>query len=441
MPLKAYMTESYPWSLRLAILPMGDNVSHDTYEPQIYAFLSAQYNNATVSPSTTFSRDHVKNTYLLRFALSLPTHGDSSTPCWSWLARFPDNVAAIFYSLEKRQFVCDFVAANASSRLSMKLHHCQKNRLFGVTPDEASPVNIPDSTYYTVYHSGQVWGGRAMCWVKFTWRCALGVYILWLMWRVYYRHYGPLVRNLRAIGLDKQCHTYPVKDHPIVVVGMTVDCIVGAAYLGVATIRVTQVTDVTEFAVGCLYGSRTVWAAYLTMRFITPLVKRHCWERHFEPLDPGVMALTASLYAGPLVFIVCNSPLLLLFQPLLTVFLPPEHHYDAVDSELVTIGLLMLLASVPIVRSVWIPKLLRQCSIKQGGATTLRNDVASSQFNDLKQRILFGLLRRPCSVDQVGGSLHSLLDECCRVQRLPLFSPRGADCFVTCVPPTTNDTT
>ncbi|RHY93510.1 hypothetical protein DYB37_011896 [Aphanomyces astaci] len=285
-----------------------------------------------------------------------------------YLLFLTDNVAAIFYSLEKRQFVCDFVAANASSRLSMKLHHCQKNRLFGVTvvdtctwvqPDEAAPVNIPDSTYYTVYHSGQVWGGRAMCWVKFTWRCALGVYILWLMWRVYYRHYGPLVRNLRAIGLDKQCHTYPVKEyvvdvgdptwlilsHPIVVVGMTVDCIVGAAYLGVATIRVTQVTDVTEFAVGCLYGSRTVripthdtcvWAAYLTMRFITPLVKRHCWERHFEPLDPGVMALTASLYAGPLVFIVCNSPLLLLFQPLLTVFLPPEHHYDAVDSELGT---------------------------------------------------------------------------------------------------------
>ncbi|RQM27002.1 hypothetical protein B5M09_005910 [Aphanomyces astaci] len=198
-----------------------------------------------------------------------------------YLLFLTDNVAAIFYSLEKRQFVCDFVAANASSRLSMKLHHCQKNRLFGVTvvdtctwvqPDEASPVNIPDSTYYTVYHSGQVWGGRAMCWVKFTWRCALGVYILWLMWRVYYRHYGPLVRNLRAIGLDTQCHTYQVKEyivdvgdpkwlilsHPIVVVGMTVDCIVGAAYLGVATIRVTQVTDVTEFAVGCLYGSRTV---------------------------------------------------------------------------------------------------------------------------------------------------------------------------------------
>ncbi|KAF0705399.1 hypothetical protein As57867_006877, partial [Aphanomyces stellatus] len=55
-----------------------------------------------------------------------------------------------------------------------------------------------------------------------------------------------------------------------------------------------------------------VGVSYATMRFSTHWIKLLQWERHSEPVDPGIIALTASFYAGPMMYVMCHTPLTLL---------------------------------------------------------------------------------------------------------------------------------
>ncbi|CAK5224203.1 unnamed protein product, partial [Aphanomyces euteiches] len=43
-----------------------------------------------------------------------------------------------------------------------------------------------------------------------------------------------------------------------------------------------------------------VWVGFFAMKLLSVFVKRYQLEATFAPVDPGLMSLTATLYAGPI---------------------------------------------------------------------------------------------------------------------------------------------
>ncbi|KAF0695226.1 hypothetical protein As57867_013897, partial [Aphanomyces stellatus] len=320
IPFKAYITEPLPWtlqplSLNTTWLTAKDSTTFGAYANSSVVFFASKYNLETVPSDRVFTRDTEANMYLLRFTIALPPAGDSN--CANHMPSFP---GALFYSQGMVVFVCDFIAQNATSRLLRPTYECQYDTLAGVDIATSCTWAIPTAdngptvSTYQVYHAVQLLETPFFGWLNFGVRLGLMGFILYQLWHLYYRHYGPLLCNLHALGLDDGGSieyyvvqigdpTWLILNHPFVSLIMLLDCFFNVGYGGAACCRTSQLTDMGQFCLGCLYGSRTVWASYFTMRYATPLLKHMQWENKFQPVDPGVMALTASFYAGPLMYI------------------------------------------------------------------------------------------------------------------------------------------
>ncbi|KAF0688634.1 Aste57867_19746 [Aphanomyces stellatus] len=444
MPFKAYLSEPFPWNLQpLSSDLLPSNGSYEAFANATYSYLSAKYNNSTNAASVVFSRDTDTNTYMLRNTIKLPEQGDDR--CMQYMPLFP---GAIFYSYGVTSFVCDFLARNASGRLESTLFYCQEdilaNTKFGVSCTWAELSNdAASASTYEIYHAVQIVESVVLSWAKFGLRAVHSCYIVFLIWNLYYRHYEPLVHNLRTIGLDdKSCRyivqlgdpTWLILSHPFVSAIMVIDNYICLGYGSAAINRTSQGTDVGEFCLGCLYGSRTVWAAYAAMRYTTPIIKCMQWEQNFQPVDPGLLALLAIFYAGPVMYVVTRTPIICIFQWLDAVAVPPAQRNQLLEGDPGVVVFFLMMAMVPFVTSFLAQLMLRHC--KQCKRFDKRRQsiltYTSLRFNDWKHRVLFYWQRRHVCVNYIGGTLYLLYDENPRYQKLPLFSSRGSDCFVTC---------
>ncbi|KAF0695225.1 Aste57867_13947 [Aphanomyces stellatus] len=443
IPFKAYISEPLPWTLE----PLGLNITwlaaktespFASYANSSIAFFASKYNPETILPDRVFTRDIASNTHVLRFTIALPPVGDSN--CANHMHRFP---GAVFYSQGKAAFVCDFIARNATSRLLPPMYACQYDTLLAWVDIATSctwaiPIadNGPIVSTYQVYHAVQLLETPFFSWLTFSVRLGLMGFILYQLWHLYYRHYGPLLCNLHDFGLDNdgtiQIYivqlgdpTWLILNHPFVSLIMLLDCFFNVGYGGAACCRTSQLTDMGQFCLGCLYGSRTVWASYFTMRYATPLLKHMQWENKFQPVDPGVMALTASFYAGPLMYITSRTSLVWLFQWMNYVAVPQAQRQERVEGSI--LAFLLLLASVPLINSFLAQFVHRHRTKHKSNAT---EKFVSTRFNDWKHRYLYWFRRlHTCSIKE-GGSLYHLVAENPRYKKFPLVSTRGSDCFV-----------
>ncbi|CAK4211676.1 unnamed protein product, partial [Aphanomyces euteiches] len=75
-----------------------------------------------------------------------------------------------------------------------------------------------------------------------------------------------------------------------------------------------------------------VWVGFFAMKLLSVFVKRYQLEATFAPVDPGLMSLTATLYAGPIFSLVGQTKFMVPFHLLLTAFLPLELQNSSVDA-------------------------------------------------------------------------------------------------------------
>ncbi|KAF0689165.1 hypothetical protein As57867_019279, partial [Aphanomyces stellatus] len=170
-----------------------------------------------------------------------------------------------------------------------------------------------------------------------------------------------------------------------------------------------------------------VWASYFTMRYATPLLKHMQWENKFQPVDPGVMALTASFYAGPLMYITSRTSLVLLFQWMNSVTVPQAQLHERVEGTVGMLAFLSLLASVPLVNSFLAQYVHRHHTKHKSNAT---ERFMTTRFNDWKHRYLYWFRRLHLCSRKEGATLYHLFAENPRYKKFPLVSTRGSDCFV-----------
>ncbi|KAF0694466.1 Aste57867_14665 [Aphanomyces stellatus] len=378
IPFKAYLTEPFPWQLQpLSSLNLNLNAPFDVFANTTITYFATKYNQESVPPGVVFTKDSGANSYLVRFSLALPATGDNR--CVDYMHHFPGAIEAPQKFVKLRQiaganfcsqgmasFLCDYVDRNASSRLSGQSYQCQIIAFVSFRVAASCTwiqLSTSDANAYDVYHAVQLLEAPWVSWLIFGLRCGLFGYIVHLLWYLYYRHYGPLLLNLRTLGLPKSQnnHSYEIHlgdptwlilSHPFVSLFMLLDCFANALYGGAASIRTSQVSDIGAFCLGCMYGSRTVWAAYTLMRYATPWIHRRQWEEYFEPLDPGLLALTASFYAGPVMYFITRTRLVWFYQWLLaSVVEKTQRQYD-IDASPLTLNFLLVMAAVPLIHSL-----------------------------------------------------------------------------------------
>ncbi|KAF0688644.1 Aste57867_19756 [Aphanomyces stellatus] len=451
-PLKAYVSEPLPWALN-AILLNHDNVSFDTFVNSTYRMFATKYNNRTLIPTTVFAHEKAANIALLRYNMSLPSNELSR--CSATLIQCP-GTCGFDLSIDGREgvmlfgngivdFFCDFLAQNASTQeLSTPRYMCQHLFLVGYFVASNGCVWIeplPTPRYFSVYHAIQVVETSASSWLKFGYRVLVSCAILCESWRMYYAHYGPLLSNLKTIGmqpvdrgpLEYNVHvgdpTWIILSHPYICTAMTVDVLFSTTYYTIALFRVSQLQDLWQFVVGSFCGSSLVWASYTAMRLSTQVIKRFRWESYCEPLDPSIMALSAAFYAGPMVNLICQSRLMLMFH-VITQWVP-KMKSEAMELSSGMIGFLLMFASVAFIYSVLARAVLRHYQHSKFGPTKYALRFDTVRYNDWKHLLLNLFIESVLpTTTKSGGTLYHLFDDTTAYRKFPLFSSRGSDCFV-----------
>ncbi|KAF0695033.1 Aste57867_14114 [Aphanomyces stellatus] len=123
----AYMSEPLTWNLQPPPLHTTLVDSFDEYTNSTFRYLPAKYKNATLATSVVFTKDATANAFLLRYTVTLPSHGD--TNCGKYMPQFPGSVISSCWFDNPEQagliargvsdFVCNMVAQNTSTRLTM----------------------------------------------------------------------------------------------------------------------------------------------------------------------------------------------------------------------------------------------------------------------------------------------------------------------------------
>ncbi|KAF0690317.1 Aste57867_18298 [Aphanomyces stellatus] len=457
-PLSAYVSEDLPWLVPLSSLvydPM------DVFTANMTNYFQHLYNNDTFpyAHANIFLSAPSTSTFDIRFPLQLPLV--SVPDCLVTLLQFPMH---LFYSQGMRDFVCTFLALNDTARratTTTPASVCYHNNMLGLPLIDGClwVTPLPNrSESYVADLASHTRPGPVYAWFKLTFRIALTVYIMRVVWMLYYVHYRQLTTNLRGYSVRNQdgarvFHklvvylgdpTYFVLSHPMVSLVMVVDFWLSAVNIYVAMGQVSQVTEFWTFARGCFYGSRAVWLAYFTMRCASMVVKRWHWEHKVVSVDPAIVGIAVLLYVGPVVYLISSTRLSDMFYAFWVVLVPAADQNSTIEAFLGVLCAVLLVGSFPLgyaITMAWFETRRPQVD-KQPHSL-----YAASGYNDLKLKIVWlaiSLFEKPHlhhhhgattvtkPPESTGGTMHRLFHDNPRYKKLPLFSLRAADCFVVC---------
>ncbi|KAF0709572.1 hypothetical protein As57867_005854, partial [Aphanomyces stellatus] len=374
-PLEAYFTEPLPWTTPDAGAAFS---SFDAFGNATVAYLQHVFNSYTMPATVIWARDRPTNTYAARYFMSLPFNV-APDDCIDQLVYLP---GAYFYGAGLTRFMCSVLAApNATARTALQSYRCQHFQIVTFPTIDVcvwfEPRRNDDNGDYAVYYGTVVLESAAWAWLKLAFRAALTLYIGRILWRDYYRHYLPLVANLRALGITPSARDYViffgdptciVLSNLVISFGLYVDTLFGACYMPVAILGVTQFNSVRLFVFGCLYCGRAVVCGFLAMQVVTVCAKRLGKEASFAAVDPAILTITANVYGGSFILLCGLTTLMTLFHWFWGLLIPTKLAFEVIDcspgtllvplntigSGLTTVGMLasaLALASVPIVCS------------------------------------------------------------------------------------------
>ncbi|KAH9094967.1 hypothetical protein LEN26_017995 [Aphanomyces euteiches] len=369
-PMLAYLTEPLPWALPQQSL--GNWHSFEEFNNGTYAHLKLLHSQRLSQENLTTFYDSATNTFFLQFEMTLP----SSVPedeYLSFLVRFP---GAIMYGNGIRDYIYTFLGQNTSERTAREeIFHCQHFLYFHAPLDDTCVWFVPSPVVPNVYvvHYGKViWESISWSSFKFSFRALLTFYILFALQKRYYSNFKSLMSDLATFGVISKFDHYQIilgdptcliLSDPYVTFVMYLDIWLGGAYSGISVVRVTQYDNLVAFGLGCFYLSRYVWIAFFAMKMLSKLVKRYGWEAKFMPVDPRFMSLAATVYAGPIFSIAGQTPIMVVFHIMWSIFIPSSLDNEAVDAVAGIVAGNILMASFPISISWMLGQLKRESSV------------------------------------------------------------------------------
>ncbi|KAH9146617.1 hypothetical protein AeRB84_009521, partial [Aphanomyces euteiches] len=453
MPFLTYITEPFPWGVPETAIPTSEDF--DLFNNRTFAHFEQIYNNQTWTTQLDLTLLSKTNTYAARLEMNLSSTASANNPTHFSLIEFP---GAIFYGKGLRSFAIHFAQDATQRSVSFQ---CQHTLYFGRPSFDScvwfEPLGHDDM--YSVYFATVILDTVAFSWSKLR----------------YYTNYIILKSDLRTFGVLPKFIRYEIVlgdptclilSDPFLSFVFVVDIWLSVAYGSMARLRSSQLHVLGQFLLACFYLSRNIWTAYFGMRCISMLVKKKGWEAFFIPLDPGLTAMIATFYFGPIASMLGSTPFITTFQIIQdTLGTSPW----ANDQTLGVLFATIVPATIPIIFSLAYQPLQRwstglyskgirvitTTSNTRIHTTRLTRVTASAcnsvgphsmdlpqafhqrSFNDLKNRIIYFLMLRklPKNVKQAGGSLYALYTKNPSYRSLPLFSHRAADCFVLCFTP------
>ncbi|OQR86882.1 hypothetical protein ACHHYP_09762 [Achlya hypogyna] len=460
MPLKAYLTEPFPWAglaTPAIAVAVGANESFASYEAHALGFYRSRYNSSVFPPAALYAHDAEQDADILRLAVS-PVTVDSFS-----FARLPGSP---FYSRRARTSVRAFLTGqtNASSVALVELGMLvgQPSSVSGVWADVAS-----DGMTYLYFAAQLDRGSRTWLYAKFAYRCGLTLVILHGMWAKYYRHYVQLRSNLEALGVgdDEKSSaleivvgdpTALILQHTLVCVLFVIDFWCSMEIAGQSFVRLSQIQDLVTFAFAALYLSRTVWFAYLLLNVTGRLLRRLRLVQHIAQADPTSVAVAVLFSVGPVTYLQSLSGFFVdVYHFLFVLPLPSSKAENYKEDCFAASFYSLVIGFIPITYAFGQPVLVHLCRARTVQAvvrTVRRNTIVpvftrhtfktahvyhhfgTVAYNDWKHRALFNLvlILNPARQGKtfVGGSIYALFQTHPHLQRNAAFSYRGSDCYV-----------
>ncbi|KAH9141237.1 hypothetical protein AeRB84_014554, partial [Aphanomyces euteiches] len=407
-PLMAYLTEPHPgqggqfptWS------------SFDDYVNVTAAYFRVLYNNQTMLVNSC--RDVAVNTFGIQREMTLPFE-ISTTDTLDYLIRMPGS---FYFGQGIRSFLETFLRSNATTRLQLQPWQMCQHRLLLATKLGDVCVWLEETNkenHYTVWAATGILESSHSLWAKFTFRSILSIYILYILWTQYYRHYLILLYNLRLVGVAPKFTrykvvlgdpTYAVLTDPVMSLAMMVDLSWGASYFALSIIQLTQFQDVWLYVNGCMYLARSL---------VCILLHASCLVR----VDPGFLAISAYICSGPFVSLVGRTHLVWLIHRSSSLFVAKELQGQAVEGITLSLSLILALASLPIIFSRLALWWRRQNQDNPIDPAEQMQWISSFKYNDMKSKIILALTMHKHTKSSSGGSLHKLYLENPKYRKIP----------------------
>ncbi|OQR86694.1 hypothetical protein ACHHYP_10293 [Achlya hypogyna] len=445
MPLKAYLSEPYPWADRATStisVAIGANETYATYQENCLAFYRSRYNDSTLPRDILYYFDAEQDVELLRQAIRVVPPSEFT---------FSGIPGALFYPTRARNWVREFsIGLRNASSVGVVPMMSVFGQPFTISGIWIETVNNTNTLYFAAQFSHS---SRAWLITKFVYRCALTSLILWQLWRDYYRHYLKLHANLVELGTSKDKSDVPLEivvgdptalilQNTLVCVLFVVDFWCSVDIAGQCFVRLDQLQNMVVFGIASLYLSRTVWFAYLILNLTGRLLRRLHLERCIGQVAPTTVAIIVFVCAGPATLLQYHSGFFIEMYYFLFSLLAPSE--DSVEDALSMTVYTLYLGSIPICYGL--TKALVQRIQERRATTTVHvrpltsygslssSEFARFRFNDWKHRFFFYVFTKlsPQSLSTTynGGTIYTIFETHQNFQRNAAFSFRGGDCYV-----------
>ncbi|KDO26815.1 hypothetical protein SPRG_08105 [Saprolegnia parasitica CBS 223.65] len=466
MPLKAYLSEAFPWSHRptpTVGVQVRSNETFEMYEAHALAFYRSRYNNNSLDLTTQYAFDPAQVLDVIWVPIAFVQPEDFS---------FAGLPGATFYSRRARRTVKGFLTGptNASTFAVIEVGTLlgQPSSVSGVWVEILPPTNA-----MLLYFAAQLSPGSThWLYFKFAYRIGLTSVILERMWSTYYRHYRTLVSNLRALGVPNITDatwieivvgdpTALILQNSLVCGLFVVDFWCSIEIVGQSFVRLSQLQNLVTFSLAALYLSRTVWFAYLLLNLTGRALRRYHLERLIAQVDPTTVAVAVLFSVGPVTYMQSRTGFFVDIYHFLFTFIVPKDRIDNYKEDFLAAMLYsILIGLLPISYGFGKPIAL---ALHRRAHRTLRRQARSIRvrptqpnvarrlthhaddfgkyvYNDWKHRCLYTILTalnpQHASALFLGGSIYKIFDTHRGFQRNAAFSFRGSDCYVIAHAPT-----
>ncbi|EQC25835.1 hypothetical protein SDRG_16284 [Saprolegnia diclina VS20] len=419
MPLKAYVSESFPWHDRSDVWDYVANcsASHELCHAGWATYFAARQPAFGVAFGEDF--DVIQE----NITIAPGVRNISEAP-------LVHLTYAAFQTSAQRAYVLAVLANRAPLA---NFTFISTGRLLGVPTSYSVSwgENTTDVSCIWIGFHTPTYTTAWLC-AKFLSRCLLTLYILYCVYAHYYRQYAVLYSNLEQFGLPTtQARVYElvlgdptsiILLNPWIATAFVLDFWLSTEYVSRAFLRISQTDNALIFIIACFYLSRTVWFAYGALSLTSLLLKRLGKEDAFVEVDPSMTAMGVALVAGPFTFLQFRLLIFIdLYHFLFSCLLNAEQQARGLEISLAAFVYTMLLGQLP---------LLFGFGLASWRRAKRKRAFASASFNDWKHRFCMWLAMARGTDVVCGGSIYALFAHRKRCKKNVCMSQRGADCFV-----------
>ncbi|OQS00233.1 hypothetical protein THRCLA_06122 [Thraustotheca clavata] len=427
-PLKAYICEPLPWQINSPPSILFDtNTSWNVKEEYFIHYYQEKYNRSDVE--NKYAVDNSESTTILWGEVPWPQQPDDCQ-----IDLLPQLHGGVFFPTSLQSELCVFFSGIENTT---SLARCYEPKIIditiGITCIWASLKRDSNSSFLpqdvTVFNTFRLTQTPLYLSLKMAYRVVLSLYILYNMWTQYYKHYMPLARQCSSLPYIR-CNII-VGDptsifllNPKICICLVIDIWLSSDVLALEVLTVVHFSSWTQFFIGYMYLSRTVWFCYSFLSLASVAIKKRHWESKFTSVDPTMVAIAATLVAGPFTYIQAHSILVKLYSWLFNVFALTSHETET------ALGLFCytsLIGQLPLVYGFG----YGYCRVKkQTPYSQLKHD-QSFRNNDIKHRLLLGLETLFLGLPHgPRSSIHRVYNRYPSLKRSPCISQRGADCYL-----------